>query len=180
MANVLVVLNGEVELLTRLPEGGRVAMAIVRKGGVIGDIPLLLRTPMPFDAVTRKPTWVIDVHEEEWTELLTSSKELCLPWMASIARRLDSDRRRFAIITRRRLDAQVAYVLLEEQESDGQRQVVRLTHSMIAELLGARRQSVTQAVGRLRARGLVESHYGETVLRDVPALRALVGPEESS
>jgi CRP-like cAMP-binding protein len=175
---VLVVTDGEVELLARLPGGGRVAMAVVRTGGVIADIPLLLGTPMPFDAVTSRPTTFIRLTTEAWVALLGSSPALSFRWMASIARRLDSDRRRLAVITTRPLEQQVAYLLIEHQEDGpGGQPVVRLSHAVIAQLLGARRQSVSRVIGTLRSRGLVVPRYGFTRLVDVPGLRALAGPD---
>lgn len=42
----MVIGSGEVELSAHTP-GGRRMMAVVRKGGVIGDIPLFLEMPMP-------------------------------------------------------------------------------------------------------------------------------------
>ena len=175
---VLVVTDGEVELLARLPGGGRMAMAVVRAGGVIADIPLLLGTPMPFDAVTSRPTAFIRLTREAWVALLGSSPALSFRWMASIARRLDSDRRRLAVITTRPLEQQVAYLLLEHQEEGPSGDpVVRLSHAVMAQLLGARRQSVSRVLGALRTRGLVAPGYGFTRLLDVPGLQELAGPD---
>lgn len=175
---VLVVTDGEVELLARLPSGGRAAMAVVRSGGVIADIPMLLGTPMPFDAVTSRPTTFIRLTQEAWVALLGSSAALSFRWMASIARRLDSDRRRLAVITTRPLEQQVAYLLLEHREEGPEgKAVVRLSHAVMAQLLGARRQSVSRVIGALRSRGLVVPGYGYTRLVDVPGLEALSGPD---
>lgn len=98
--------------------------------------------------------------------------------MASIARRLDSGRRRLAVITTRPLEAQVAYILLEQQEShpDGTC-VVRLSHAVIAQLIGARRPSVTRVMAGLHARGLTARGYGRTQLIDVSELRRLAGTD---
>ena len=172
---VLVVLDGELELLARLPSGGRVVMALIRRGGVIADIPVLLRSPMPFDAVASRGTWVIEISDEEWMHLLQQFPALCLRWMASIARRLDADRRRLAVMTTRRLEAQVAFILLEQQEENSGRPVVRLTHEVIADLVGARRQSVSRVMRTLTNAGLTKSGYGEVELLDVPGLEALLG-----
>jgi CRP-like cAMP-binding protein len=172
---VLVVLDGELELLARLPRGGRVVMALVRRGGVVADIPVLLGSPMPFDAVASRGTWVIEITDEEWMQLLQQFPALCLRWMASIARRLDADRRRLAVMTTRRLEAQVAFVLLEQQEQESSRVVVRLTHEVIADLIGARRQSVSRVMRTLTNTGLIKSGYGQVELLDVPGLQALLG-----
>jgi hypothetical protein len=131
---------------------------------------------MPFDAVATRPTTLTALSRERWLTLLTSSRELCLTWMASIARRLDDDRRRMAVLTTRPLDAQVAYLLLEQQEprEDGV-PCVRLTHAVLAQLLGAGRQSVTRVMHGLRRDGLIQSRYGCTALLDVPGLERLAG-----
>jgi len=172
---VLVVLDGELELRARLPSGGRVVMALVRRGGVIADIPVLLGSPMPFDAVASRGTWVIEISDEEWMHLLQQFPALCLRWMASIARRLDADRRRLAVMMTRRLEAQVAFVLLEQQEQQSGTLVVRLTHEVIADLVGARRQSVSKVMRTLTTMGLISSGYGQVELLDVRGLEALLG-----
>ena len=177
VTHVQVVSDGELELRARLDEG-RATMAVVRTGGVIGDIPLLLRAPMPFDAIASRETECISLSRRRWTELLTSSPDLALRWMTSIARRLDDDRRRLVVVTSKPLIGQVAYLLLDLAEAGPAGEpVVKMSHTTLAHLLGARRQSVTRVVGDLRRRGLVETRYGHTVVLDEDGLRAVMGSE---
>lgn len=174
---VHVVSNGELELRVRL-DHGRATMAVVRAGGIIADIPLLLNAPMPFDAIASRDTECIALSRQRWTELLTRSPDLALRWMTSIARRLDDDRRRLVVVTTKPLVAQVAYLLLDLAEDGpaGDR-VVKLSHTTIAHLLGARRQSVTRVVADLKRRDLVEARYGHTILLDEGGLREVMGSE---
>ena len=172
---VQVVVDGELELMARL-DTGRTTMSVVRSGGVIADIPLLLHAPMPYDAIASRDTELIALSRQSWTDLLATSPSLALRWMTSIARRLDDDRRRLVVVTSRPLLAQVAYLLLDMQEPDpGGVPEVRLSHATLAQLLGARRQSVTRALGELRARALIQSRYGATVLVDPAGLREVMG-----
>jgi CRP-like cAMP-binding protein len=177
VTHVQIVSDGELELRARLDEG-RVTMAVVRAGGVIGDIPLLLNAPMPFDAIASRDTECIALSRQLWTDLLTSSPDLALRWMTSIARRLDEDRRRLVVVTSKPLIGQVAYLLLTfaEDEPSGE-PVVKLSHTTMAHLLGARRQSVTRVMAELKRGGLVDSRYGHTALRDVNGLRTVMGSE---
>ena len=173
--HVQVVGDGELELMARL-DGGRTTMAVVRTGGVILDIPMLLGNPMPFDAVASRDTEMIALSRQRWTSLLSSSPSLSLRWMTSIARRLDDDRRRLVVVTSKPLISQVAYLLLDLAETDHAGQpVVRLSHTTIAHLLGARRQSVTRVMAQLRRRGLVSTEYGSTVVLDPEGLRDVMG-----
>ena len=174
---VQIVVDGELELMAR-GDAGRATMAVVRSGGVIADIPLLLDAPMPFDAVASRDTQCIALTRQRWTDLLTSNASLALRWMASIARRLDDDRRRLVVVTSKPLIAQVAYLLLDLAESDvDDRRVVRLSHTTLSHLLGARRQSVTRVIAQLREQGLVETGYGVTELLDVEGLAEVMGAE---
>ena len=177
ITHVQVVSDGELELKARLEEG-RATMAVVRRGGVICDIPLLLNAPMPFDAIASRDTECIALSRQRWTQLLASSPDLSLRWMTSIARRLDDDRRRLVVVTSKPLIAQVAYLLLTlaEEGTDGEC-VVKLSHTTLAHLLGARRQSVTRVAGELKRLGLIEPRYGHTVVLDVDGLRAVMGAE---
>lgn len=177
ITHVQVVSDGELELRARLDEG-RATMAVVRTGGVIADIPLLLNAPMPFDAIARRDTECIALSRQRWTELLTSSPDLALRWMTSIARRLDDDRRRLVVVTSKPLIGQVAYLLIDlSEEGQGGELVVKLSHTTIAHLLGARRQSVTRVVGELKRQGLIDARYGHTVILDLDGLREVMGSE---
>jgi CRP-like cAMP-binding protein len=173
--HVQFVTDGELALMARLPTG-RTTVAVVRTGGVILDIPLLLSRRVPFDAVASRDTEMVSLSRQRWVELLQSSASLSMRWMSSIARRLDQDRRRLVVVTSRPLIAQVAYLLLDQAEprDDGHR-VVHLSHLTMAHLLGARRQSVTRVLAQLRGRGLVSTRYGVTVLEDEGALRQIMG-----
>jgi CRP-like cAMP-binding protein len=173
--HIQVVCNGELELMARLP-AGRVTMALVRGGGVISDIPMLLEAPMPFDAVASRETELISLSQRQWMQLLTSHPAICLRWMTSIARRLDDDRRRLVVVMTRPLIAQLAYVLLDLAEPGPEANpVVQLSHTTLAQLVGARRQSVTRALGELRDRGLIETRYGLIEILQEGGLRQLIG-----
>lgn len=174
--HVLVVETAEVQLRARLKRGRRV-MHIVTEGGVIADIPLLLGAPMPFDAVVSRPGTVCELDREALGHFLTRSPTAALRWMRSIAVRLDDDRRRLLAITSSDLRGQVAFLLLEHAtQRPGGGLVVNLSHGVMAELLGARRQSVSRAIADLRDAGLIDSAYRETVLLDVPALKTAAEP----
>lgn len=175
--HVQVVATGELQLCTRV-NGRRVAALLVRPGGVICDIPLLLDAPMPYDAIATQETETISLTRDHWLGMLASHQELCLRWMQSMARRLDDDRRRLIVITSRPLTAQVAYLLLEMAEpGDDGTPHVRLSQATIAHLLGARRQSVTRVLSDMRRRGCIDSRYGVTVIVDEQGLLAMRGPE---
>jgi CRP-like cAMP-binding protein len=173
---VMVLGSGEVELLAQTHAGRRV-MGVVRKGGVIGDIPMLLESPMPYDAVVSRRALVCELDRKAVTTFLSSAPAASLRWMRSIALRLEDDRRRLLAILTSDLTAQVAFLLLEHAEPDaGGRPVVHLSHDVIAQLLGARRQSVSRVIAELRERGVIATAYRQIVLEDPQGLQEVAGP----
>ena len=176
VTHVLAVVHGELELLSRL-ESGHVPMAAVGRGGLLADIPMLLAAPMPVDARATRPTDLVMISRQRWMALVTSRPALCLRWTCSIARRLDDDRRRLVMVQSRPLIAQVAYLLLDLADRDDQNVLhVRFSQATMAQLLGARRQSVTRILAELRDRGLITTGYATTEIVDEQGLSAVMGP----
>lgn len=60
--HVQIVTAGGLELMARLASG-RATMAVVRPGGVILDIPMLLGKPMPFDAIASTDSGLPEPHD---------------------------------------------------------------------------------------------------------------------
>jgi CRP-like cAMP-binding protein len=76
VTHVQVVTTGELQLCARV-DGRRTPALVVRAGGVITDIPLLLGAPMPYDAVTSQDSEIIRITSDRWVRMLTSSPDLC-------------------------------------------------------------------------------------------------------
>ncbi|MGH8900471.1 MAG: Crp/Fnr family transcriptional regulator [Egibacteraceae bacterium] len=172
-----IVRHGEVHLTTRRSLGGRQLVGLVRVGGgVIGDIQLFCDQPMPFDVVTGMRSTIIDLRRERLVSLLQRSPTLSLRSTVSVAERLDQAERRLVTLLTKNLTGQVASLLLEERERNPNGEwIVRLAHRTLAELLGARRQSVSRVISGLRAEGLITCGYRRLVLHDLPKLAERAG-----
>ena len=73
------------------------------------------------------------------------------------------------------LSSQVATLLIDHRRDEGGAWMVRMPHQTIADLLGARRQSVSRVLGQMRRDGLVRSRYGAVELLDVDGVAELAG-----
>jgi CRP-like cAMP-binding protein len=175
---IVVVRDGEVHLAIRQRGRGRQAVQRIRSGGVVGDIPMLCELPIPFDALAGRDSTVIELPRDALVELLQRSPTLSLRWMMSLAKRFEQTQRRMVTLLTSDLDAQIASVLLDERDHDpADGWVVRLSHSTLAGMLGARRQSVSRALARFRKAGLVSGGYRLIRLRDLGELAVVAGEE---
>lgn len=171
---ISVVRVGELRLYFRDADRGRQTVGLIRTGGVAGDIPYFCRQPMPFDLVAADDTELLEFAIDDFLPMLHASTGLCVRWTTSVASRLEQTQRRMMAILTRSLAAQVATVLLEYRVAkDGW--LVFLAQETIADLLGARRQSVSRVLAEFREQGLVGSSYRRIELLDLEQLAAVAG-----
>ena len=70
------------------------------------------------------------------------------------------------------MEVQVAQLLLEERVDD----VVNLTQTTVAALLGVRRPSINRVLKRLVRAGMVQVSYGKVQIVDADALARVTAP----
>lgn len=176
VSTIFVVRSGEIHLALRGQLGARQTVQRIRSGGVVGDLPMLCEQPMPLDALAGEHSTLLELPHDGLVAVLQRSPTLSLRWMTSLAKRFEETQRRLITVLTADLDAQLASMLLDERERDAEHGwVVRLSHGVLAGMLGARRQSVSRVIARFRRSGLVTSGYRRIVLHDLGTLAAIAG-----
>jgi hypothetical protein len=125
----------------------------------------------------------VAVLDEEFVQCLGSYPELAVCLVARAIQRSRNLAIHMAIIHQARVDARLHMLLWHlaarwgRVRSDGTVLPLRLTHTLLAELVAARRPTVTSALSELTRRGLVRAAGDEWVLSGEPpgALRDLAG-----
>ena len=152
---VFMVETGEVEVYRGFGPG-RSVVSRVGPGSVLGDIAMFGRTPhiASTQAVTR-----LRVFSFERDRLLTElarNPAISLRWLLAGIRQLEGTQRRVLQLMHKTVLGQVADLLGEEADDRGD---VHLSQTTIATLLGVSRQSVNEALSRLRDQSAVETGY---------------------
>lgn len=160
--------KGRVDLY-RLHSGRRRVVARVGSGAVIGDIAMFGEGTHLSSAQAVDRVGAFRFAREALLPELARHPALCLRWLVAGQRQLQHTQRRILQLMHQTVIAQVADLLLEE--SSRNEGGVELSQAVIAMLLGASRQTVNQALGRLRAMGAVETGYRTIEVVDPEALR---------
>ncbi len=147
--------SGEVELY-RGSGAKRRVIGRVGPGSVLGDIAMFGDTPYVSSARAVGQVRAFRFARDRLLPELARHPALCLRWLVAGLRQLEETQRRVIRLMHKTVLAQVADLLVEEAE---RRQEVQLSQSTIAALLGVSRQSVNEALGRLRDQGAVETGY---------------------
>lgn len=153
--------------LRRVGRGRASTLMLLRGGSILGDIPLITNTRAQFDAVALLQTRVLSLSEYEFWRLIGRSSSFARRWVATSACRQASYQHRVLDMLAGDIRAQVASLLLHEFTGSDS---TRLSHQMIADLLGVQRSSVTRVVRQLEQRGIVDGGYAQLRLRNRNAL----------
>jgi CRP-like cAMP-binding protein len=167
---VHVVVWGAVELSRRI--GDRVGtVSIVHAGGSFNDGPLLAGRPVRYDARTLETTELLTIPGSELLRLISHQRRFSLRWLQAIAERSEGLESRLVELLTQDLDNRLVRLLLDEAEHD----VIELSQTVMARLLGAHRTSINRALKSLEQAGLIRVRYRNIELIDPAGLRANAG-----
>ncbi len=167
---VHIVCRGAIEL-SRTLKGRRVVLQILRPGEVLGDVSLFLRMRVPWDAAATEDSLILSIDSVSLYRLLEQHPQLAWRWLHSVSGRVAGFWSRVVELLAGGLEAQVAAMLVRRAERD----VVHLSQSNLAELVGGRRTSVNRVLKRLQDQGLVKVHYGQVEILDRAGLATIAG-----
>jgi len=165
-------LAGVVSLISTLDDGTMIEVVTIGNEGLVGLPLMLYATSIPFTALVRVPGVALRIDA------------------AALARYVHDGTTPFSILLSRYMQALFTHIaqqvvcqqahriaqrcarwLLQTHDRMAQGDFV-LTHECLAKMLGVRRASVTEVVGRLQQAGLLRSRRGHMQILDRPGLEA--------
>ncbi len=161
--------SGDVEIYRGTGSKRRV-VSRVGSGSVLGDIAMFGDGPYISSAQAVDRVRVFRFDKDKLLPELAKHPAICLRWLVAGLRQLESTQRRVIHLMHKTVLSQVADLLGEEADAKGE---VRLSQTTIATLLGVSRQSVNEALGRLREQSAVETGYRQIRVLDPDRLEAI-------
>ncbi|CAN5797405.1 N/A [soil metagenome] len=147
--------SGEVEIY-RGTDSGRRVVSRSGAGSLLGDVAMLRggQHLASAQAVSRVRVFALERHLV--LPVLANHPDLSLRWQVGALSRMEETQRRVLRLIHKTVLSQVADLLLEESRGTGE---VYLSQTTVATLLGVSRQSVNEALGRLKDQQIVETGY---------------------
>ncbi len=161
--------SGDVEIY-RGTGPTRTVVSRLGSGSVLGDIAMFGDGPYISSAQAVDRVRVFRFDKDKLLPELAKHPAICLRWLVAGLRQLESTQRRVIHLMHKTVLRQVADLLGEEADAKGE---VRLSQTTIATLLGVSRQSVNEALGRLREQGAVETGYRQIRVTDADRLETI-------
>lgn len=161
--------HGEAELY-RTRKDGRLVVGRVGPGNVMGDIAMFQGTPYISSARALSPLKAFRLSRHKLLPVLIEHPVIAMRWLVAGLSQLEATQRQVIRLMHRTVLEQVAELVLDEADRYGE---VRLSQTSLANLLGASRQSVNQALSELREAGGIETGYRVVRLVDRGSLESI-------
>lgn len=170
-----VIAEGEVEIVAGSGDE-RTLISIERSGSVLGDVPILFQTPVPFDAVALTSCVLLRIERERLPDLLRECPPIALRWLGNVVKRLDRANRRIQSLVAGDLRSRTLALLAEALgQQEAGTATVRLTQAQLAGLLGVSRQTANRVLRGLATDGLIRTSYGQLEILDGERILSLAG-----
>jgi CRP-like cAMP-binding protein len=166
-----VIQQGDVELYRTRTTGTRV-VGRVHPGAVIGDIAMFQGHPYVSSARAINRVRAYRLERAKLLPLLIEHPVIAMRWLVAGLSQLEATQQRVIRLMHRTVKEQVAEVLLDEADDFGD---VHLSQSSLADLLGASRQSVNEALAQFRTQGAIDTGYRVIRVEDRGALASVSG-----
>lgn len=166
-----VIQRGEVELY-RTRSAGRRVVGRVRPGAVIGDIAMFQGQPYVSGARAITRVRAFRLERNRLLPLLIEHPVIAMRWLVAGLSQLEATQQRVIRLMHRTVREQVAEVLLDETDDYGE---VHLSQSSLADLLGASRQSVNEALAGFKSSDAIETGYRVIRIKDPAILENVAG-----
>ena len=163
--------QGQVELYRGSKQSKRL-VGRATAGSVLGDIAMFQGDPYISSARAIDAVTAFRFSRDLLIPVLLQRPVITLRWLVAGLNQLESTQRRVLGLMHRTVKEQVAGLILDEANLSGE---VSLSQAGIADLIGASRQTVNEALSALREEGGIGTAYRLVVIHDRDVLERVAG-----
>ncbi|HIJ42978.1 MAG: Crp/Fnr family transcriptional regulator [Rhodospirillales bacterium] len=176
--NLYFVVKGKVKAVDFISESRQVALAELGKGSSFGELAAVDLKKRSARITAVEPTLVASLSSKEFRSLLIASPETALALLKRFAGYIRTLNTRLTTLSTLSPHQRVYYELLRIAEpntlGDGSWIVSNIpNHAAIADWIGADKEIVAQAIGKLARDGIVERKHKNLIIKDHPRLQRL-------
>lgn len=166
-----VIVAGTVKLTAEDEAGREVAIAILRGGGVFGELELFDDLPRSVTVTAITETQVLALTRADFFDVLERHPRAMRSLLTQLARTIRDTSRRIEDLVFLDLPSRVAKALLDLRGAHGSDGVIHLTQDDIAAFVGATRASVNRVLADFEHQGIVGIGRRHLEIRDLERLQ---------
>jgi CRP-like cAMP-binding protein len=166
-----VVAQGRVKVYKHSSSGKDFIVAFFESGEVLGEVAVIEKKPYPASAQAVEPTSVLAFKRHEFVSLLSRRPEVALRTILVLSGRLRDAQNRLRDIASERVEQRIANLLLMLSSKIGPE--LPFTRQELADMAGVTTETAIRVLSRLKAKRIIESARGKTLVVDERKLRLM-------
>jgi len=171
-----VVLTGEVKVVLIGEDGREVILSILRSGDFFGEMSLIDDQPRSAHVIATEASNLMVLRRDEFRDCLEQAPRIALGLLQALSRRLRRADDKIGGLVLLDVTGRVARVLLElADEHDGEHVPRKITHHMLAQMIGSSRETVSRTLRELADQGLIQVSRKDIAILDRSRLEDLAG-----
>jgi CRP/FNR family cyclic AMP-dependent transcriptional regulator len=171
-----VVINGRARIVQIAEDGREVILGVRGPGEFFGEMALLGDVPRMAHVIAAEPAKVLMVHRAAFQRLVNDVPGIAVGLLRAMCRRMYQAQQRIGGMALLDVHGRLARALIDHaDERDGSFIGPDITHNVIAQLIGASRETVSRALSRFSERGWVRTQRRRIEIVDRPALVRAAG-----
>jgi len=152
-----VVLSGQVKVVLTAEDGREVILSVRSAGDFFGEMSLIDEEPRSAHVIAMEESKLLILRREDFLKCLREVPEIATGLLRSLCKRLRQADSKIGSLVLLDVPGRVARLLLElADENDGVNITQRLTHHMIAQMIGSSRETVSRTMRDLTSQGYIE------------------------
>jgi CRP/FNR family cyclic AMP-dependent transcriptional regulator len=177
--NMMVVLQGRVQICTRSAEGKEFVVNIINPGEVFGEIALLDGSDRTADAVTMDACELMILERRDFVPFLKSHPDACMRLLEVLCQKLRWTTGVLEAALFLEGPSRLARILVHlarlygQPVRDGVQLHIRLSQQQLANMVGMSRESINKQLGHWRDDGIVAIEEGRITITDLDALQEI-------
>jgi CRP/FNR family transcriptional regulator, cyclic AMP receptor protein len=168
-----VVVTGQVKVVLIGEDGREVILSVLGSGDFFGEMSLIDDEPRSAHVIAMEDARLLVLRREDFQRALEETPRIALGLLRALSGRLRRADDKIGALVLLDVFGRVARALLElSAEADSGLISRRVTHNMIAQMIGSTRETVSRTMRELADRGLIEVTRKGIRIADRTALRA--------
>ena len=152
-----IVVAGQVKVVLIAEDGREVILSIRSKGDFFGEMSLIDQEPRSAHVIAMEDSSLLVLRREDFNRCLQAMPQIATGLLRALCKRLRQADNKIGSLVLLDVPGRVARLLLEmADDNDGTTITQRVTHHMIAQMIGSSRETVSRTMRDLAAQQLID------------------------
>ena len=171
-----VVVSGQVKVVLTAEDGREVILSVRDRGEFFGEMALIDDEPRSAHVIAIEDSRLLVMRREDFQRCLADIPEIAIGMLRALVSRLRQADDKIGGLVLLDVPGRVASLILDlADDNDGVNVTKRVTHHMIAQMIGSSRETVSRTMRALVEQGLIEASRKQIIIQNRSALELAAG-----